>query len=60
VINRSLAAAATHDPLLRARIAAERIQIERVGKTLARRLFLLPWQAEPPVGVSALSELVSG
>ncbi|MEN6543578.1 arsenical pump-driving ATPase [Parvibaculum sp.] len=60
VINRSLAATATHDPLLRARIAAERVQIERVGKTLARRLFLLPWQAEPPVGVSALSELVSG
>lgn len=57
VINRSLAGTATRDPVLAARAAGERVQIERVRGGLARRVFLLPWQAEPPVGVEALAAL---
>ena len=57
VINRSLAGTGTRDPVLAARAAGERAQIERVRGGLAQRVFLLPWQAEPPVGVTALAAL---
>ncbi len=59
VINRSLLATGTRDPLLRARLAGERKQIERVTQGLAKRSYLLPWQARPPVGVDALLALVA-
>ena len=52
VINRSLAGSGTRDPLLAARLAGERRQIARIGDGLAQRTYLLPWQAEPPVGAS--------
>ena len=58
VINRSLLATGTQDPLLRARLQGEARQIERVRQGLARRCHLLPWQARPPVGVAALQALV--
>lgn len=58
VINRSLLATGTRDPLLRARLAGERRQIERVTQGLARRSYLLPWQPRPPVGIGALLALV--
>ncbi|MDR3505121.1 MAG: arsenical pump-driving ATPase [Acidocella sp.] len=54
VINASLAATETHDPLLMARISAEIGQIKRVRKGLAKRLALVAWQAKPPVGAEAL------
>ena len=57
IINRSLLAAGTHDPLLLRRIEGERAQIERVRSALARHLFVVPWQPEPPVGVAALEKL---
>lgn len=57
VINRSPAGTGTCDPVLAARARGERAQIERVRAGLARRVFLLPWQAEPPVGVAALAAL---
>jgi len=57
-INRSLLATGTRDPLLRARLQGEARQIERVRQGLARRCHLLPWQAQPPVGVAALQALV--
>ncbi len=59
VLNRSLMAAGPRDPLLQARLAGEAAQIERIrqGK-LAKRLFVLPWQAQTPVGVRALRSLV--
>ena len=59
VINRSLMSAGTSDPLLLARIPGERAQTERVRSGLARRVFVLPWQASPPVGIEPLSRLVA-
>lgn len=58
VINKSLAASGTTDPLLQARLAGEQRQAARVAK-LARRTFVLPWLPEPPVGVQALSALAN-
>ncbi len=57
IINRSLLAAGTHDPLLGQRLAGERRQIDRVQGGLARKLFFLPWQVHPPVGLAALQSL---
>lgn len=57
VINRCLTGSGTHDPLLRKRLKGEQAQIDRVRHGLARRLFLLPWQADPPVGVAALGKI---
>lgn len=57
VVNRSLLGTATTDPVLRARMVGEQLQIARIRNGLARRTFLLPWQAEPPVGISALSAI---
>ena len=57
VINASLAAARPVDPLLRSRAVAEVRQIAKVKETLARRVALVPFQAEEPVGASRLMEL---
>lgn len=57
VVNRSLAASGTSDPLLSARLAGERRQFTRIASGLASRIFLLPWLPTPPVGVSALAAL---
>jgi len=59
VLNKSVLAAGTHDPLLSARLAGERKQLERINAGLARRLFTLPWLTVPPIGLEALSRLVS-
>jgi arsenite-transporting ATPase len=60
VLNKSVLAAGTRDPLLQARLAGERQQIERLSAGLARRLHALPWLTVPPVGLAALSALVRG
>lgn len=59
VINKSIAATGTTDPLLKARLSGERQQAERIAKGLARRTFVLPWLPEPPIGVQALGDLTS-
>ncbi|MES2245348.1 MAG: arsenical pump-driving ATPase [Pseudomonadota bacterium] len=59
VINKSVAATGTTDPLLQARLAGEHRQTARIADGLARRTFVLPWLAEPPVGVSALGALAA-
>lgn len=56
VVNGSFAAAQPCDPVLRARAAAEIEQIRKVGD-LAKRVALIPFQAEEPVGVSRLAAL---
>ncbi len=56
VINKSLAASGTTDPLLQTRLAGEHRQAARIA-TLARRTFVLPWLPEPPAGVQALGAL---
>ena len=58
VINKSLAATGTHDPLLQARLVGEHRQAERIASGLAQRTFVLPWLPQAPVGVAALGALV--
>ena len=58
VLNRSLLAAGTRDPLLAARLSGERRQVDRMAGGLSRRLFTIPWRAVPPVGLTELSRLV--
>lgn len=57
VVNKSLAATGTVDPLLQARLVGEQQQTERIAHGLAQRTYALPWLAEAPVGVAALGEL---
>jgi arsenite-transporting ATPase len=57
VVNKSLLAAGTIDPLLRQRLLGERRQVDRVRGSMAKRVFFTPWQATPPVGLAALREL---
>ena len=59
VLNKSVLAAGTRDPLLAARLAGERKQMERMSAGLAKRLFILPWLIRPPIGFVELSRLVS-
>jgi arsenite/tail-anchored protein-transporting ATPase len=58
VLNKSVVAAGTHDPLLAARLAGERRQMARLTSGLAKRLFVLPWLVQPPVGLPTLAKLV--
>ena len=58
VLNKSVLAAGTRDPLLAARLAGERRQIARMAAGLAGRVFTIPWLTVPPVGFDALSRLV--
>ena len=60
VINQSLAAAETVDPLLAARAAAEHSLIEKVRHDLAARVAVVPMKAQAPVGPARLRELVTG
>ncbi|MCK2097207.1 arsenical pump-driving ATPase [Thauera aromatica] len=57
IINNSLAAATPHAPLLAHRAAAEGAQIAVVREHHARRVALVPLQAEEPVGVDRLRAL---
>ena len=59
IVNRSLAASGSRDPVLAARMARERRQFERVTGGLARRAFVVPWCPEPPVGIEALVRLTA-
>ena len=59
VLNKSVLAAGTSDPLLAARLAGERKQMERMSAGLAKRIFMLPWLTRPPIGFVELSKLVS-
>jgi arsenite/tail-anchored protein-transporting ATPase len=59
VLNKSVLAAGTHDPLLAARLAGERKQMQRMAAGLAKRIFTLAWLTVPPIGFAELSRLVS-
>lgn len=59
VINKSILAADTHDPLLEARLTGEAKQVTRVEKDLAQKAYVVPWLAQPPIGAEALSKLVT-
>ena len=59
VINNSLAAARTSDPLLVQRAAEEIPQIEKVVTELAERVYLVPRLDEEPIGAAALARMVN-
>jgi arsenite-transporting ATPase len=59
VINKSILAADTQDPLLQARLAVEAQQMAKVENGLAKKTYVLPWLARPPIGVEALGKLVA-
>jgi arsenite/tail-anchored protein-transporting ATPase len=58
VVNASLAAAGSKDPLLAARARSELPQIEKVRAGMTRRIALIPWLAQEPVGPAALRRLM--
>lgn len=58
VINQSLLASGTVDPLLCQRGTYERPYIARVVEALSTRCVLVPWQAAVPVGRNGLATLV--
>lgn len=58
VVNASLAAAQTRDPVLARRVALEVAQIDRV-RALAQRLAVVPWCAKDPRGLAELRALAS-
>jgi len=60
VLNKSVLAAGTRDPLLQARLAGEHRQIERLSAGLAQRLYAVPWRSAQPVGVGELAKLAAG
>lgn len=60
VVNRSLAASGTKDPLLTARLDGERRQFARIAGGLAKRVYVIPWLSKAPVGVEALEALGNG
>ena len=59
VVNKSLLAAGTTDPLLAARLHTEARQMARLADGVAAKTFVLPWRAQPPVGVAELTQLVT-
>jgi arsenite-transporting ATPase len=59
VLNKSVLAAGTLDPLLAARLDGERRQMQRMAAGLAKRVFTIPWLTVPPIGFAELSRLVS-
>ena len=59
IINGSIAAAGSTDPVLRQRISAENGQIELVQRRHATRVAIVPWQTEEPVGVARLRLLAT-
>ncbi len=58
LINNSLSAATTSSPLLKQRAAFELAQIEAVRTRYATRVALVPMQAEEPIGIVRLLNLV--
>lgn len=59
LINKSLLATGSQDPTLLARRESERKQIERAKQSAGSEVFLVPWTAQPPVGIPALNALLS-
>lgn len=57
IINSSLAAAETTQPLLRKRARSEREQIAKVRDVLAKRYAVVPIEAQEPIGAEKLSAL---
>ena len=59
VLNRSVLAAQTKDPLLGARLQGEVKQMKRINSGLSKNLFVIPFRSESLVGVNALRALIT-
>jgi arsenite-transporting ATPase len=59
IVNQSLHASGTTDPVLRQRGQYELPYIRRVASELAPHTALLPWLAEAPVGAAGLANIVA-
>ncbi len=57
VVNKSMAITGTRDPLLRARIRGEKVQIERVRRDCAQRVYGLDFRPVAPVGLEELKKI---
>lgn len=60
VVNASLAASGARDPLLREKIVGEKRQIARIRRELAKRLAIIPWMVDEPIGAANLHAVVRG
>jgi arsenite-transporting ATPase len=60
IVNRSLAAAGTTDPVLGRRARDEQRWISEVHDHLAHKVAVVPWQPEPPIGEAGLLQLLGG
>ncbi len=58
VVNQSLLASGTRDPLLEERGTLELRYLNEVRDHYAERVALIPWQAQPPAGPERLRELM--
>jgi arsenite-transporting ATPase len=58
VVNKSLLATGTSDPLLQARLDSEKKQMQRVAAHTRHAVLVVPWTAQPPIGPSALEALL--
>jgi len=59
VVNKSILASGTQDPLLQARLDGERRQMARLAEGLAARTFAVPWMPQAPVGLAGLQGLLA-
>jgi arsenite-transporting ATPase len=59
VLNQSVLATGTRDPLLQARLDGERRQVDRLHQGLAQRVFTVPWMPQAPVGLQGLTRLLA-
>ena len=57
VMNRSVLAAGTQDPLLLARLHGEVQQMEKIQHGLAKKIFVIPFFTTPPVGLQILRKI---
>ncbi|WNV06561.1 arsenical pump-driving ATPase [Candidatus Methylospira mobilis] len=57
VINQSLLASGTRDPLLAERGRYEILFVLKVARELSSRCVLIPWLAEPPIGSKGLAQI---
>ena len=58
IVNKSILASPTQDPVLRARAHGEQQQMARMADGLAQRSYVIPWLAESPVGEAGLANLL--
>ena len=58
VVNKSILASNTRDPVLCARLQGERQQLSRIAGGLAKSIYTVPWTAKAPVGLDGLAQLL--